>query len=466
MRNIAIEEMDRQSIFHPMTSIVDHLRNGPTVYSKAHGVWIQTHDGRELVDMGAGLWCVNVGYGREEIADAAKEAMLNLSYYHLFGSASNELSITLADRLLSLVRDQEGAGSMSKVFFGTSGSEANDTAFKLVRYYNNLRGKDKKKKIISRLGGYHGVTLASGSLTGIPAYHHAFDMPVDGVLHVSFPHYYSQAWDGESESDFTDRLIAEIEATIEREGADTIAAFIAEPVIGTGGVAIPPDGYFLKLRRLLNHYDILLIADEVITGFGRTGEWFGSKKYGCAPDIMTMAKGLTSAYFPVSAVIVSQGIWDVLEAASERNGVVMHGFTYGGHPVGAAVALSNLDIIEREKLVALSALRGDYLLTRLRERVSDIDFVGDVRGTGLMVAVEFVADKSTKRKFRNGCTPHRVVAKRAAEHGILTRALPYIDVNSFSPPLTISEEEIDEAVNRYVAALKSALPDLQALAAI
>jgi L-2,4-diaminobutyrate transaminase len=466
MRNISFEDMDRQSIFHPMTSIADHLRNGPAVYSKAHGVWIQTHDGRKLVDMGAGLWCVNVGYGREEIAEAAKEAMLNLSYYHLFGSASNELSITLADRLLSLVRDQGGAGGMSKVFFGTSGSEANDTAFKLVRYYNNLRGKDKKKKIISRLGGYHGVTLASGSLTGIPAYHHAFDMPVNGVIHVSFPHHYSQAREGESEADFTDRLIAEIEATIEQEGADTIAAFIAEPVIGTGGVAIPPAGYFEKLRRLLDHYDVLLIADEVITGFGRTGEWFGSKKYSCSPDIMTMAKGLTSAYFPVSAVVVSQGIWDVLEAASERNGVVMHGFTYGGHPVGAAVAHSNLDIIEREKLVSLSSLRGDYLLARLREHVSDIDFVGDVRGTGLMAAVEFVADKSTRRKFRNGCGPHRLVAKKAAEYGVLARALPYIDVNSFSPPLSISEEEIDEAVNRYTAAIKSVLPDLRALASV
>ncbi|WP_201836492.1 aspartate aminotransferase family protein [Microvirga zambiensis] len=464
MRNIAFEDMDRQSLFHPMTSIADHLRNGPAIYSRAHGVWIQTHDGRRLVDMGAGLWCVNVGYGREEIAEAAKEAMLNLSYYHLFGSASNELSITLADRLLGLARDQGGAESMSKVFFGTSGSEANDTAFKLVRYYNNLRGKEKKKKIISRLGGYHGVTLASGSLTGIPAYHHAFDMPIDGVVHVSFPHYYSQADEGESEADFTDRLIAEIELTIEQEGADTIAGFIAEPLIGTGGVAIPPAGYFLKLRRLLDHYDILLIADEVITGFGRTGEWFGSKKYSCSPDIMTMAKGLTSAYFPVSAVVVSQGIWDMLEAASERNGVVMHGFTYGGHPVGAAVAHSNLDIIEREKLVSLSALRGDYLLARLREHVSDLDFVGDVRGTGLMAAVEFVADKSTRRNFRNGCGPHRVVAKKAAEYGVLTRALPYIDVNSFSPPLTISEEEIDEAVNRYSAAIKAVLPDLRALA--
>lgn len=463
--NMSLEETDKLSVFHPVTSIADQKQNGPTIYARGDGVRLTDRQGNDLVDFGAGLWCVNVGYGRAEIAAAAGKAMQDLSYAHMFGGASNEATIRLADRLLTLLREHAGATSLARVAFGSSGSDANDTAFKLVRYYNNLRGRPRKKKVISRLGAYHGVSYASGSLTGIAAYHTAFDMPVDGVLHAACPHHYRFGLNGESEDAFCDRMAADLAALIRREGGDTIAAFIAEPVMGTGGVVIPPAGYYPRIQALLDEHDILLIADEVITGFGRTGQWFGSGLYELRPDIVNMAKGITSAYFPVSATAVSQRIWDVLEEASPRTGAVMHGFTYSGHPVGSAVAMANLDIIERERLVERCAENGPYMLSRLREAIGDHPYVGDVRGIGLMIGIEFVADKATRRPFDAGANPHRLVARHAAAQGVLTRALPYIDVNSFSPPLSISRGEIDEGVARYAAALEAASPALHDLAA-
>lgn len=462
--NFSLEEMDKVSLFHPVTSIADVQKNGPVIYGKAGGARMRDQHGRDLIDLGAGLWCVNVGYGRPEIADAAAAAMRDLSYYHTFGGASNEATIRLADRLLSLLRERAGASHMARIFFGSSGSDANDSAFKLVRYYNNLLGQPQKKKIISRLGGYHGVTYASGSLTGISAYHTAFDMPIEGVLHAACPHYYRFAEGGESEAAFSDRIVADLAAMIEREGPETVAAFIAEPVMGTGGVLLPPADYFTKVQALLDKHDILFIADEVITGFGRTGQWFGSGTYGLKPDIINMAKGITSAYFPVSATAVSQRIWNVLEEASPRMGAVMHGFTYSGHPVGSAVAMANIDIIETDDLVAKTAENGPYMLQQMRTRLAENPYVGDVRGIGMMVGVEFVADRDSRRQFAADVGPHRLVAKHALERGVLTRALPFIDVNSFSPPLSITRAEIDEGVDRYVTALADALPALHDLA--
>lgn len=464
-KNFSLEEMDKLSVFHPVTSIADHQKNGPTIFQSGQGVRIADHAGKDLIDLGAGLWCVNVGYGRAEIAAAAAKAMEELSYSHIFGATSNEPTIRLADRLLSLLRERAAAPHIARVAFGSSGSDANDTAYKLVRYFNNLRGRPEKKKIISRLGGYHGVSYAAGSLTGIPAYHTAFDLPIPGVVHAACPHFYRFGEVGESEEEFCDRLIADLAAIIEREGPETVAAFIAEPIMGTGGVIIPPPGYYAKVQALLDEHDILFIADEVITGFGRLGHWFGTGALGLRPDIVNMAKGITSAYFPVSATAVSQRVWDVLEDASPRTGAVMHGFTYSGHPVGSAVAMANIDIIEREGLVDRCAENAPYMLERLREAVGDHPYVGDVRGYGLMFGIEFVADKATRRPFEPGTAPHRLVAKHAAHKGVLTRALPYIDVNSFSPPLSISRAEIDEGVERYAAALESALPSLRELAA-
>lgn len=461
--NLDLPQMDKMSLFHPLTSIADNLRDGPAIYADASGVRIRNVSGRELIDMGAGLWCVNVGYGRPELADAAAAAMRGLSFQHLFGGAASEVTIRLADRLLTLFREKANAPHMARVFFGTSGSDANDTAFKLVRYYNNLLGRPAKKKIISRIGSYHGVTYASGSLTGIPSYHKAFDLPVDGVLHTSCPHYYGFGQPGESEAAFADRMVADLEALIAREGGETIAAFIAEPVMGTGGVFLPPADYFAKVQAVLARHDILFVIDEVITGFGRTGEWFASGLYNLKPDIVSLAKGLTSAYFPMSASIISDRIWSVLEETSPAMGTFMHGFTFSGHPVASAVAMATLDLMEAEDLVGNAARLGPYLLDALRSRLADHPYVGDVRGVGLMAGVEFVAEKSPRRPFADGRGPHRVIGKKAVEAGVLVRALPFAPVNSFSPPLSITREDIDIAADRYAAAAKAAIPDLEQL---
>jgi L-2,4-diaminobutyrate transaminase len=459
--NYSLEEMDRQSLFHPSTSIADHLRDGPTIIAGGSGVRVRDRRGRELIDCGAGLWCVNVGYGRAELGEAAARAMANLGYYHLFSSYSNEPIIRLADRLLTLFREKAGAGHLSKIFFGTSGSDANDTNFKLVRYYNNLLGRPEKKKIVSRLGSYHGLTYASASLTGIEAFHKAFDLPVPGVLHTSCPHFYRFAEAGEDEAAFTRRMVGDLAALIEREGPETIAAFIAEPIMGTGGAFLPPAGYFAQVQELLDEHDILFIADEVITGFGRTGEWFATGLYDLKPDIVTLAKGITSAYFPLSASVISERMWSVFRERSAETGPVMHGFTYSGHPVGGAVAMANLDIFERERLVENSAEIGAHFLARLRERLGDHPHVGEIRGQGLMLAVEFVADKKARGFFDHDLWVHRIVQRNAMAEGILVRALPYAEVISFSPPLCITRGEADEAIDRFARALDKSMPELR-----
>jgi L-2,4-diaminobutyrate transaminase len=463
--NYTLEEMDRQSLFHPLTSIATHMKSGPLIVNQGQGVRIRDHKGRELIDCGAGLWCVNIGYGRSEIAEAAREAIENLNYYHLFGSASTEPIIRLADRILALFRDHAGAGHLARVFFGCSGSDANDTNVKLVRYYNNLRGRPAKKKIIGRHGGYHGLTCASGSLTGIPAYHKAWDLPLEGFLHTSCPHFYRFAEPGESEAAFCDRMLADLEALIEREGADTIAAFIAEPIMGTGGVLLPPAGYFERVQEVLERHDILFVVDEVITGFGRTGQWFATGLYELKPDIVTLAKGLTSAYFPLSASVISSRIWEVLERASPEYGPVMHGFTYSGHPVGGAIGLANLEIMAKEGMIENAARVGPYLLGRLRETVGDHPYIGDVRGVGLILAVEFMADPGRRRPFDPAANVHRIVAAKGLEHGLMIRPLPFIEVLPFSPPLCITEAECDLVVERFARALDAATPELRRLAA-
>ncbi|HYM73416.1 MAG TPA: aminotransferase [Stellaceae bacterium] len=463
--NYSLEEMDRQSLFHPSTSIADHLANGPTIISGASGVRVRNHQGREFIDCGAGLWCVNIGYGRAELGEAAAKAMADLGYYHLFSSYSNEPIIRLADRVLALFRERAGAPDLSKVFFGTSGSDANDTNFKLVRYYNNLRGQPEKKKIISRLGSYHGLTAAAGSLTGIPSFHKAFDLPLPGVLHTSCPHFFRFGEAGEDEDAFTRRMVGDLKDLIHREGPETVAAFIAEPVMGTGGAFIPPRGYFTQVQEVLDENDILLfVADEVITGFGRTGAWFATGLYGLKPDIVTLAKGITSAYFPLSASVISERIWNVLRDASPEFGPVMHGFTYSGHPVGGAVAMANLDIMERENLIENSAAMGVYFKDRLVERFGDHPYVGDIRGQGLMMAIELVADRKAKRFFDHDKWAHRAIQRKAYDEGVMVRALPYVEAVSFSPPLCITRAEIDEAIARFARGFEAAMPELRAAA--
>jgi L-2,4-diaminobutyrate transaminase len=463
--NYSLEDMDRHSLFHPLTSIATHLEKGPHIMARGHGVRLRDNSGREMIDCSGGLWCVNVGYGRPEIAEAAKQAILDLNYFHLFGSSSTEPAIRLADKVLSLLHEHADARHLKRVFFGCSGSDANDTNYKLVRYYNNLRGKPKKKKIISRLGGYHGLTAAAANLTGIPVYHKAWDLPPGDVVYSSCPHLYRFSQDGEDEAAFSSRMIAEIEAIIEREGPDTIGAFIAEPIMGTGGVLLPPAGYFAGVQALLEQHDILLIVDEVITGFGRTGQWFGTGLYGLKPDMLTLAKGITSGYFPVSASVISERVWNVLEKGSPEYGPVMHGFTYSGHPVGAAVGLANIGIIEAENMIGNSAEVGAHLLKGLRERVGDHPYVGDVRGEGLMIGVELIADKAKRTPFAPGTNVHRLVASQAIENGLMVRALPFIEVVAFSPPLCITTADCDEAVERFGRSLEAGTPELGRLAA-
>lgn len=460
MKNIDLAEMDRSSLFHPITSIADNNRLGPLIFRSGHGVELEGMDGRRYLDMGAGLWCVNLGYGREDLPRIAEQAMAQLPFQHLFGSAASPPAIELADRLLNLFREKASAPDMARCFFGTSGSDANDTAYKLVRYYHNLIGKPTKKKIISRIGAYHGLTHAAAGLTGIASYHKMFDVPLEGILHVSCPHYYRFGRPGESEAEFSARLIQELRDLIEREGPDTIAAFWAEPVMGTGGVMPPPCGYFEGVQAVLAEYDILFIVDEVITGFGRTGDWFASGRYNLKPDLVNLAKGLTSAYLPLSATLVGDRIWSVLEATSSEAGPFMHGFTYSGHPVCCAVGLATLDIMEREDIVSPVAAAGAYLIDRLRSRVGDNPFVGDIRGDGLMIGVEFMAERESRRDFEVSFGAHRIVAARSRDLGLLTRALPFAPVTAFSPPLIVSNDEIDVAVDRFAEAIEQSMPQL------
>ncbi len=455
---------DRRSLFHAVSSIADTAKAGPFVLTEGKGSMVTDEHGRDYLDMGAGLWCVNLGYGREEVAEAVAEATRKLSFQHLFGGAASAPAIELADRLLTLFRERAKAPHMARVFFGSSGSDANDTAYKTVLYYHNLIGQPQKKKVISRHGAYHGLTYAAGSLTGIPAYHKAFNMPAPGVLHVDAPHYYRGARPGESEVDFSARMVTELRATIEREGPETIAAFWAEPVMGTGGVIPPPQGYFEGVQQLLAEHDILFVVDEVITGFGRTGEWFGTGRYDLKPDIVNLAKGLTSAYQPLSATIVGDRIWNVLESNSPAVGAFMHGFTYSGHPVCCAAALAVLEIMEREEIVDPVAARGERLLAGLKARLKGHPFIGDIRGAGLMVGIEYLADPATRRDFA-GMAGHKIVAAYARDEGVLSRALPWMPVTSFSPPLVITDAELDEAVERYARGAERALSQLESAAA-
>ena len=453
-----LETLDRESVLHPATALHTHQADGGMIADRARGVTLTDIHGKEYIDAMAGLWCVNVGYGRTELARAAAEQMEKLGYYHTFAGASNPPQIMLADRLLGLLRDEAGLEKPSRVFFGLSGSDANDTQVKLVRYYNNLLGRPEKKKIISRNSAYHGVSVASASLTGLPAFHAAFDLPMEGVLFASTPHHYHNAKPGESEEEFSERLAGELEALIAREGADTIAAMIAEPLMGAGGVIPPPSGYFDLIQPILAENDILLIADEVICGFGRLGSWFGSGHYGLQPDLISMAKGLTSGYLPLSAVVVSEEIWSVLERGSEELGVFAHGYTYSGHPVSAAVAMANLDIIESENLVDNAARIGSRLHAGMRSALGEHPNVGEIRGEGMIMALEFVADRTSKEPFDPTLAIQKAVAGEAARLGLIVRPLPSAGAAvALSPPLCLSETESDQIVEILTQAVTTVM---------
>lgn len=446
-RNISLEEMDKQSLLHPYTSITDHLDRGPVIITKGHAARVTDSRGRDYIDSMGGLWCVNIGHGRQEMVDAITAQAQEIAYYHLFFSMANEPAIRLADKVLQLMPDH-----MSKVFFCNSGSEANDTQVKIAWYYNNLRGKPEKKKIIARKLGYHGVTAVAASMTGLPQLHKSFNLPLDGFLHVSAPHHYWNAANGETEREFSKRLAKELDSLIEHEDPTTIAAFIAEPVMGAGGVVPPPDGYFSEIQKVLKKHDILFIADEVICGFGRLGTMFGTNLYQLEPDMMTLAKGLTSAYVPMSAAVISEKVWDVLKSGSPETGPFAHGYTYGGHPLAAAAGLKTIEIMERENLVDHAHKVGAYLQRRLRETFSENPLVGEVRGVGLMAGVELVADKDKKIPFEPSVQIGPRVTQLLMEEGVIHRAIN--NTIAFSPPLVITETDIDEMLDRCQRGVK------------
>lgn len=445
MISTSLEQIDQHSIIHPFTNLRQFSSGdlgGPRIISEGSGVRVADQHGKEYIDAFGGLYCVNVGYGRRRIADAIYEQAKKLAYYHAYAATSNEPAIRLSEKILEMA-----PAEMSRVFFGLSGSDANETLIKVVWYYNNVLGRKDKKKIISRHRGYHGGTVMSGSLTGLPVFHKAFDLPVRRVLHTSTPHYYWGAEPGETEREFSERCARELEEMINAEGADTVAAFIAEPMLGTGGLIPPPEGYWPLIQAVLKKQDVLLIVDEVICGFGRMGAPFGSDYYGIRPDLMTIAKGLTSAYLPLSGAIVGEKVWDVLEQGSDEFGPFAHGYTFTAHPLCAAAGIANLEILKNEGIIDHVAEVGPYLLEALSERLGDQPFVGEVRGDGMLAAVEFVADREKKTRFDASEAIGAKLSQACLERGLISRAMPHGDILGFAPPLIITRAEIDQVAD-------------------
>ncbi|MPQ93885.1 aspartate aminotransferase family protein [Thioclava sp. JE_KL1] len=454
LTNDQLDKWDRESFFHPSTHLAQHARGeSPNrIVTGGKGVFIEDRDGNKLLDAFAGLYCVNVGYGRTEISEAIAEQAKELAYYHAYVGHGTEASITLAHMVLDRAPDH-----MSKVYFGLSGSDANETNIKLVWYYNNILNRPEKKKIISRWRGYHGSGLMTGSLTGLELFHKKFDLPLSQVIHTEAPYYYRRPDEAMSEEAFTAYCASELEQLIEREGPDTIAAFIGEPVLGTGGIVPPPAGYWEAIQKVLNKYDILLIADEVVTGFGRLGSMFGSDHYGMKPDLITIAKGLTSAYAPLSGTIVSDKMWKVLEQGTDENGPIGHGWTYSAHPIGAAAGVANLELIDKLGLVENAGSVGKYLNDQMRAAIGEHANVGDIRGEGMLCAVEFMADRDNRSFFDASDKIGAKIAGAMVERGVIGRAMPQGDILGLAPPLCLTEAEADKIVEVTADAVKSVL---------
>ncbi|MDP2802955.1 MAG: aminotransferase [Phreatobacter sp.] len=449
-----LQVRDLETVLHPYTNQATIRDTGTLVLERAKGIYVYDVDGKPYIEGMAGLWCTALGYGNEELAQTAYDQMKKLSFTHLFGGKSHDPAIELAEKL-----KEKAPVPISKVFFVCSGSEANDTQIKMVWYMNNALGRPQKKKIISRIKGYHGVTIASASLTGLPANHTDFDLPISGILHTSCPHHYRFAHEGETEEEFATRCAQDLEDMILREGPETVAAFIAEPVMGAGGVIVPPAGYFEKIMAVCQRYDIYMIADEVICGFGRLGEWFGSSALGYKPNAISVAKALTSAYMPVGAVMIPEEMYQATIIESKKIGTFGHGFTYSGHPVGAAVALKTLEIYERDRIIEKSAAKTPQFQAHLRA-LADHPLVGEARGMGLVGALEMVAHKPTKKAFeaKAGIGAHATAI--AQQEGLIIRNLG--DSLAVCPPLIITPEEIDDLFDRLARTLDRTLDKVKA----
>ncbi|SFJ44610.1 aspartate aminotransferase family protein [Aerobium aerolatum] len=449
-RSNELTAWDRDHFFHPSTHMGMHARGEtPTrVMVGGEGVWITDKSGKKSLDAFAGLYCVNVGYGRTEIAEAIAKQAHELAYYHAYVGHGTDASITLSKMIID-----RAPAHMSRVYFGLSGSDANETNIKLIWYYNNVLGRPEKKKIISRWRGYHGSGVMTGSLTGLDVFHNAFDLPRAPILHTEAPYYFRREDRSMTEEQFSQHCADKLEEMILAEGPETVAAFIGEPILGTGGLVPPPAGYWAKIQAVLKKYDVLLVADEVVTGFGRLGTMFGSDHYGMKPDLITIAKGLTSAYAPLSGTIVAEEMWNVLVQGSDKLGAIGHGWTYSSHPICAAAGVANLELIDKLDLVTNAGETGAYFRQKLADAVGSHRHVGEVRGDGLMAAVEFVADRDDRVFFDASEKIGPQIAAALLERGVIGRAMPQGDILGFAPPLCITREEADIVVEKTVKAL-------------
>ena len=436
------------SLLYPTTNLtqVEQLN-----IVRGEGIYVYDDKGNRYLEGLSALWCAALGYGNDELIDAITTQLRTLPYSHMFGGRTHPLAMKLADTLGEMVPVPD-----AKIFFANSGSEANDSHVKMLHYYFNVTGQPKKKKIIALERSYHGVTVAAAALTGLPVMHTHFDIPVDalGILRASTPHYYHGQQDGESEAGFVERLVQELEQLIEKEGAETIAAFIAEPIGGAAGVVVAPDSYYPAVQNVLRKHDILFWADEVICGFGRTGSDFGSTTMGIKPELMSLAKQLSAAYIPVSAAIIPGFMYEAMREPSNQLGIFGHGYTYTGHPVAAAAALKAIEIYQRENLFEHAAKMGDYMQSRLQE-FAEHPLVGEVRGKGLIAAVEIVANKERREGFADGKVG-AMTKQFCQDQGLLIRAVSG-NCLAFCPPLIINDEQIDEMIFMFEAALKQTL---------
>jgi len=449
----AARAFDMAHHFHSQTDPRLHEEVGPLLIARGEGAAIFDDAGNRYIEAMGGLWCASLGFNDRRLADAAHRQMLKLANYHTFNHRSNEACIELAEQIRAISPLEDG-----RVFFVNSGSEGNDTMVKLAWYYQSARGKAQKRKIISRIGAFHGSTVMGAALSGLPHMHRSFNLPDVNVIYATQPHHYRGAQAGESEEAYATRLADELEQMIRREGADTIAAMIAEPIMGAGGVIVPPQSYFPKIQAVLRRHDILLLSDEVICGYGRTGNWFGSQSFGFVPGMMSTAKGLSSGYMPIGAVVISDAVYQVVADEAHGRGIFGHGFTYSGHPVSAAVAAEALRIYQEINVVGRARTLGAHLTEALTARIGEHPLVGEIRSCGFIAGIEIVADRESREAFDPALRVGAQVERRCRAHGLMIRNMG--DALAICPPYILEPAEVDMIAEGIGRALDDVLANI------
>ncbi|MEK9743414.1 MAG: aminotransferase [Gammaproteobacteria bacterium] len=457
MKKYNTEELwrkDRDHNIHPWTNFASFKNEGSLVMSHSEGPYVYDSDGNQFIDGIGGLWCVNIGYGRDEMAEAIADQVRQIPYYSTFNHLTTPPAATLAAKLAELA-----PGSLNHVFFGTGGSMANDTAVRIIHFYFNRLGKKNKKKIIARTDGYHGSTYLAMSMTGVTFDHQGFDLAPDLVHHIPAPNCYRRP-EGMTEEEFCDAKVADLENKILELGPENVACFIAEPIMGAGGVIVPPKGYHRKTREVCDKYEVLYISDEVVTGFGRLGHFFASEAvFDFVPDVITCAKGISSGYLPLSATILSEQIYDVISVPQAKGALFTHGFTYSGHPVVCAAGVKNIEIMERENICGHVRDVGPYFESQLRTLL-DYPIVGDVRGSHFMMCIENVADKATKEIFPAEVAIGQRIAHHCQQRGLIVRPIAHLNV--MSPPLILDRSQIDTVVSTLAKSIEATMDELKA----